>query len=43
MELKLLGFENLQTIKVSVEAIKFIIRGDRAFLRQCYRNKIVAP
>ena len=34
MELKLLGFENLQTIKVSVEAIKFIVRGDGAFPHQ---------
>ena len=41
MELKLLGFENLQTIKVSVESIKFIVRGDGAFPRQCYRDKIV--
>ena len=33
MELKLLGFENLQTIKVSRVAIKFIIRGEGVFLR----------
>ena len=31
MELKLLGFENLQKIKVFVEAIKFIVLGDGVF------------
>tara|TARA_B100000482_G_C12332366_1_gene189352 strand:+ start:159 stop:392 length:234 start_codon:yes stop_codon:yes gene_type:complete len=41
MELKILGFENFQKFKVSVEAIKFIVRGDGAFPRQCYRDKIV--
>ena len=41
MELKLLGFENLQKIKVFVEAIKFIVLGDGVFSRQHYRDKIV--
>ncbi|MBE86252.1 MAG: hypothetical protein CMO69_00795 [Verrucomicrobiales bacterium] len=41
MELKLLGFENLQTIKVPGESIKFIVRGEGTFPRQCYRDTIL--